>query len=294
MNGAKARWMLRNVITLTTLKTYQRETSNARSAYQRETKRVMRLKLVRPLVFFDLETTGLNIGKDRIVELSYHKIFPDGTAKGETYRINPEMPIPEASSAIHGIYDADVKNAPTFKEIAPKFVEVIMGCDLAGYNSNQFDVPMLAEELLRAGSTFDLRRCNLIDAFVIFQKNEPRNLTAAYRFYCDKSLENAHSADADTKATAEVLFAQLERYPNLPNTIEELAAYTTHTNSFDFANRIGKNDKGEAIFNFGKHKGREVKEVFRKEPSYYAWIMQGDFPEYTKQVVTRLYLKSKD
>ncbi len=251
----------------------------------------MKLQLNRPLVFFDLETTGLNIGRDRIVELSYYKLFPNGTSESKTWRINPEIPIPAESAAIHGITNEDVANEPTFKAIAPEFVKVITGCDLAGYNSNNFDVPMLAEELLRVGTNFDLRRCKMIDAFVIFQKNEPRNLTAAYKFYCEKDLTNAHSADADTQATAEVLLAQLERYPDLPTTVNELADYTTHHRSLDFANRIGTNDKGEAIFNFGKYKGQVVKEVFRRDTGYYGWIMQGDFPEYTKQVVTRLYLE---
>ncbi len=253
----------------------------------------MKLQLNRPLVFFDLETTGLNIGRDRIVELSYYKLFPNGTSESKTWRINPEIPIPAESSAIHGITNEDVTNEPTFKVIAPDFVKVITGCDIAGYNSNNFDVPMLAEELLRVGTNFDLRRCNMIDAFVIFQKNEPRNLTAAYKFYCGKDLTNAHSADADTQATAEVLLAQLEKYENLPTTVEELAAYTTHHQSFDFANRIGKNEQGEAIFNFGKYKGQLVKEVFRRDTGYYGWIMQGDFPEYTKQVFTRIYLQNK-
>ncbi len=251
----------------------------------------MKLQLTRPLVFFDLETTGLNIGQDRIIELSWHKLYPNGASESKTYRINPEgVEINPSASAVHGIKNEDLIDCPTFKKIAPEFVKVITGCDIAGYNSNNFDVPMLAEELIRVGTDFDLRKCHMVDAFVIFQKNEPRTLSAAYKFYCNKTLENAHSADADTQATAEILLAQLERYPDLPTTVEELAAYTTHNKSVDFANRIVLNENGIPVFNFGKHKGKAVREVFRYEPSYYAWIMNGDFPEYTKRVITKIYM----
>ncbi len=253
----------------------------------------MRLKLTRPLVFFDLETTGLNVGSDRIVELSYHKIFPNGSTESKTYRINPEMHIPETSSAIHGIYDEDVRDCPVFAQIAKEFVQVIKGCDLAGYNSNNFDIPLLAEELIRAEMDFDLKKMHFIDAYVIFMKNEPRNLSAAYKFYCGKNLEDAHTAFADTQATYEVLMAQVEKYENLPDTVEALADYTTFSKSADFAGRIGYDQAGKEIFNFGKYKGLRVADVFQKDPSYYSWMMNGDFPQYTKKVITRIYVELK-
>lgn len=252
----------------------------------------MRLKLTRPLVFFDLETTGLDLVNDRIVELSYYKLFPNGSSESKTYRINPEMPIPAASTAVHGITDDDVRDCPTFRQVARDVVEVLKDSDLAGYNSNHFDVPMLAEELLRAEITdFDLRKHHRIDAFVIFQKNEPRNLTAAYRFYCHKDLEGAHSANADTMATAEVLLAQLEKYPNLPDTVEELEQYTTQQKSADYAGKIVFNDKGEEVFNFGKYKGQSVREVIMRDSGYYGWLMTSAFPQDTKNVITRLYIR---
>ncbi len=254
----------------------------------------MRLKLARPLVFFDLETTGLDLVNDRVVELSYYKLYPNGSSESKTYRINPERHISEESTGIHGITDEDVRDCPTFKQIAQEVVNVLRDSDLAGYNSNHFDVPMLAEELLRAGMTdFDLRKHHRIDAFVIFQKNEPRNLTAAYRFYCGKDLENAHSANADTMATAEVLMAQLERYPDLPDTIEGLAEYTTQHKAADYAGRILFNEKGEEVFGFGKYKGQPVREVLKKDTGYYGWIMQGAFPQDTKNVITRLYIRQR-
>lgn len=250
----------------------------------------MRLKLTKPLVFFDLETTGLNIGSDRIVELSYFKIHPNGSSESKTYRINPEMHIPEATSKIHGIYDSDVINCPTFAQIAGELVKTIEGCDLAGYNSNNFDIPLLAEELLRAGQDIDLKRRHFVDAYIIFAKREPRNLSAAYKYYCQKSLEDAHTASADTRATYEVLMAQMEKYPDLPDTVEKLAEYTTHNKYADFAGRIVYNQNGEETFNFGKYKGQTVREVFAKDTSYYSWMMQGDFPQYTKKVITRIYI----
>ena len=253
----------------------------------------MRLKLNRPLVFFDLETTGLNIGSDRIVELSYHKIFPNGSSESKTYRVNPEMHIPETASAVHGIYDEDVKDCPVFAQIANEVVHVIKGCDLAGYNSNNFDIPLLAEELIRAGVDFYLKKLHFIDAYVIFMKNEPRNLSAAYKFYCGKNLEDAHTAFADTQATYEVLMAQVEKYQNLPDTVEGLAEYTTFNKTADFAGRIGFDKDGEEIFNFGKYKSQRVKDVFQKDPSYYAWMMQGDFPQYTKKIITKIYVETK-
>lgn len=251
----------------------------------------MKIKLTRPLVFFDLETTGLDLVNDRIVELSYYKLYPNESSESRTYRINPGRPIPPESTLVHGITDEDVKDCPTFKQVAMEIVGVLKDSDLAGYNSNHFDVPMLAEELLRAGITdFDLRKHHRIDAFVIFQKNEPRNLTAAYQFYCGKDLKDAHSANADTRATAEVFMAQLERYPNLPNTIEELEEYTTQRKSADYAGRILYNDKGEEVFGFGKYKGQPVREVLQHDSGYYGWLMQSAFPQETKNVITRLYI----
>lgn len=250
----------------------------------------MKLKLSRPLVFFDLETTGVNIGTDRIVEISYYKVFPNGNAEGKTLRVNPGMPIPAEATAVHGITDEDVRDCPRFEQIAPEIAAVIADSDLAGYNSNYFDVPLLAEELLRAKVNVDLKQKKLVDAFVIFKKNEPRNLTAAYKFYCGKNLEDAHSAQADTMATYEVLLAQLERYEDVPDTVEALDEYTRGQVQYaDFAGRIAYDSEGVEIFNFGKHKGLRVRDIFRRDPSYYAWLMNTDFPAYTKQVFTRIY-----
>lgn len=268
----------------------------------------MKLKLSRPLVFFDLEATGLNISTDRIVEISYYKVFPNGNAEGKTLRVKPTvirhlsdpfgkpiieetpMHIPEASTAIHGITDEDVADCPTFRQIAHQIADVLKDSDLAGYNSNHFDVPLLAEEFLRAGVNIDLKRRNMVDAYTIFTKNEQRNLSAAYRFYCGKDLQNAHSANADTMATYEVLTAQLERY-DLPDTVEGLADYSAGSVRFaDFAGRIAYDKDGYEVFNFGQHKGQRLADVFRREPGYYGWIIGGDFPAYTKQVCTRVYL----
>lgn len=255
----------------------------------------MKLQLTRPLVFFDLETTGLNLGVDRIVEISYYKVFPNGNAESKTLRVNPEMHISEEAAAVHGIHDEDVKDCPTFRQIAPSIAEVMRGCDLAGYNSNHFDVPLLAEEFLRAGVDIDLKKMHLVDAFTIFQKNEPRNLTAAYKFYCGKNLEDAHSADADTRATYEVLMAQLDRYEDVPNTVEALAEYTGGKGkSADFAGRIGYDEQGVEIFNFGKYKGQRVIDVFRRDTGYYGWLQNGDFPQYTKNVFLRIYLSLRN
>jgi len=253
----------------------------------------MRLKLTRPVVIFDLETTGLNISSDRIVELSYHKVFPNGNSESRTYRINPEMHIPEEVSRVHGIYDEDVRDCPVFAQIAKEITNVLEGSDLAGYNSNNFDVPLLAEELLRAGSDFDLKRCKMVDAYVIFMKNEPRNLSAAYHFYCGKTLENAHTANADTEATFEVLMAQMEKYTHLPDTIDGLAEYTAFNHFADFAGRIAYDKHGVEVFNFGKYKGQPVAEVLKNDTGYYGWLMQGDFPQYTKKVFTRIFIDSR-
>ncbi len=252
----------------------------------------MELNLKNPLVFFDLETTGTNIVKDRIVEISYLKVFPNGKKEVKTRRINPEMPIPPDSSAIHGITDEDVKDCPTFKQIARSLAEQIEGCDLAGFNSSRFDVPLLMEEFLRADVDIDFTKRKMIDVQVIFHKKEPRTLEAAYRYYCDKNLDNAHSAEADTLATYEVLKAQLDKYPDLENDMEKLAAeFGGYNNNVDFSGRIIKDENGVEIFNFGKHKGKPVAEVLKKEPSFYAWMMDSEFPLNTKQVLTKIKLR---
>ena len=251
----------------------------------------MQLNLKNPLVFFDLETTGINIVKDRIVEISFGKVYPNGKEESKTRRINPEMPIPPESTAIHGITDEDVKDCPTFKEIAKSLAAQIEGCDLAGYNSNRFDIPLLAEEFLRAGVDIDLNKRKFVDVQTIFHKMEQRTLAAAYKFYCDKSLENAHTAEADTMATYEVLKAQLDRYPELQNDINFLSQYSSYTNNVDFAGRMVYNDKGEEVINFGKYKGRLVEEVLKNDPGYYSWIMNGDFPLNTKKILTEIKLR---
>ena len=251
----------------------------------------MQLNLRNPLVFFDLETTGIDIAKDRIVEISMVKVMPNGEEIVKTRRINPGMPIPPESTAIHGITDEDVKDCPKFKEIAKSLAAQIEGCDLAGFNSNRFDIPMLAEEFLRAGVDVDLNRRKFIDVQTIFHKMEQRNLTAAYKFYCNKDLANAHSAEADTMATYEVLKAQLDRYPELENDVNFLSKYSSFTNNVDFAGRMVYNEKGQEVINFGKYKGRLVEEVLKSDPSYYAWIMKGDFPLNTKKMLTEIRLR---
>ena len=251
----------------------------------------MHLNLKNPLVFFDLETTGIDIAKDRIVEISMVKVMPNGEEIVKTRRINPGMPIPPESTAIHGITDEDVKDCPKFKEIAKSLAAQIEGCDLAGFNSNRFDIPMLAEEFLRAGVDVDLNRRKFIDVQTIFHKMEQRNLTAAYKFYCNKDLANAHSAEADTMATYEVLKAQLDRYPELENDVNFLSKYSSFTNNVDFAGRMVYNEKGQEVINFGKYKGRLVEEVLKSDPSYYAWIMNGDFPLNTKKMLTEIRLR---
>ena len=252
----------------------------------------MKLHLKNPLVFFDLETTGTNIVSDRIVEISYLKIFPNGDEESKTRRINPEMPIPPQATAIHGIKDEDVKDSPVFKLIAKSLAAQIEGCDLAGYNSNRFDIPLLAEEFLRADVDVDLMKRKFVDVQTIFHKKEQRTLAAAYKFYCDKDIENAHSAEGDTKATYEVLQSQLDRYPDLVNDIHFLSEYSAFNNNVDFAGRVVYNDQNKEIINFGKYKGRLVEEVLREDPGYYGWILQGDFPLYTKKVFTTIKLRS--
>lgn len=253
----------------------------------------MNLKLYKPLCVFDLETTGTNVGKDRIVEICILKVNPDASRESKTWKVNPEMPIPKESSAIHGIYDEDVANAPTFKDIASKILEMISGADLGGFNSNRFDVPLLAEELLRAGLDFDLSKFKLVDAQTIYHKMEPRNLSAAYNFYCQKTLENAHSAEADVLATFEVLDAQVGHYENLPKEVAGLSEFSFHSKFADLAGMIHFNDKDQEIFAFGKYKGQVVKEVFQKDIGYYGWLQSADFPLYTKKIFTKIQLKSR-
>lgn len=251
----------------------------------------MKLNLKSPLVFFDLETTGTNIISDRIVEICYLKIFPNGNEEAKTLRVNPGMHIPEGASAVHHIYDEDVKDCPTFKEIAQSIANVLKGCDIAGFNSNRFDIPLLAEEFLRAGVDIDLAKSKFIDVQVIFHRREQRTLTAAYKFYCEKDLEDAHSALADTRATYEVLKAQLDRYPDLQNDVSYLSEYSSYNRNVDFAGRIIYNDNGVEVFNFGKYKGEPVAEVFKRDPGYYSWIENSDFTLHTKAVLTKIRLR---
>ncbi len=253
----------------------------------------MKLNLKRPLVFFDLETTGVDTAKDRIVEISMVKVMPDGEEIVRTRLINPQMHIPEDATAIHGITDEDVKDQPTFAQIAKSLYKFIEGCDFGGFNSNRFDLPMLVEEFLRAGVDVDFKSRKFIDVQNIFHKMEQRTLVAAYKFYCDKDLTDAHSAEADTRATYEVLKAQLDRYAELQNDVAALAEFSARGETADYAGRIGYNEKGEEIFNFGKYKGVKVSEVFQREPSYYDWMMKGDFPLYTKKVITEIRLREK-
>ena len=252
----------------------------------------MKLNLKNPIVFFDLETTGTNIVADRIVEISYLKISPNGTEESKTMRINPEMHIPEQATAVHGITDDDVKNCPTFKAVAKNIANDIEGCDLAGFNSNRFDIPLLAEEFLRAGVDIDLKRHKFVDVQVIFHKMEQRTLSAAYKFYCDKNLEDAHTAAADTAATYEVLQAQLDRYPALQNDIDFLSKFTCFNRNVDFVGAIVYNDKDEEVFNIGKYKGQRVADVLQRDPGYYGWMMNADFSQYTKKVLTQIKLRS--
>ncbi len=262
----------------------------------------MKLNLKRPLAFFDLEATGVNVGADRIVEIAILKAMPDGTELIKTMRINPEMPIPLASSLIHGIYDEDIVNEPTFKKVAREVAEFIGDADLAGYNSNKFDIPMLLEEFLRSGVDFNMTGRKFVDVQNIFHQMEQRTLRAAYQFYCGKAIENAHSAEADIKATYEVLLAQIGRYENqdwedkkgvvskpVQNNIEALHKFTNLNRPVDFAARMVYNDEGVEVINFGKHKGRAVEDVFQSEPSYYNWMQNGDFPLYTKRCLEKIW-----
>ena len=252
----------------------------------------MKLKLKNPIVFFDLETTGTNIVTDRIVQIAYHKVYPNGREETKSLLINPERPIPAESTAIHKITDEAVADAPTFKMVAKEIVRDIEGCDLAGYNSNRFDIPLLAEELLRADVDIDLSKRKFVDVQVIFHKMEARTLTAAYKFFCNKDLEGAHDAKADTIATYEVLQALLDRYPELKNDIEYLSKFTMQNDNVDFAGKIIYNSNGEEVFNFGKYKGQRVVEVLKNDPGYYGWMLSGDFSLHTKKVLTSIKLRS--
>ena len=252
------------------------------------------IKLTRPIVFLDIESTGLNIGTDRIVELALLKVNDAGEKITKTYRVNPEIPIPAEVTKIHGITDSDVADSPTFKMIAGEVASMIHGCDLGGYNSDKFDIPMLAEEFARVGYDIDLKDNKFVDVQAIFFLKEPRNLSAAYKFYCNKELINAHSALADVEATWEILQSQLERYTDLGRTVSTLSAIGQGNKFVDFAGRIAYNEAGDEVFNFGKYKGQKVLDVFAREKSYYSWMMDGDFPAYTKKVITRLYLKLRE
>jgi len=249
----------------------------------------MSLNLNAPVCVFDLETTGTNISRDRIVEISILRVEPDGKKTWFTQRVNPGIPIPESASAIHGITDEDVKNEPSFAEIAAQVYELIRDAYLIGFNSNRFDLPMLVEELLRAGMEIDLKENKTIDVQVIFHKKEPRNLAAAYKFYTGKILENAHSAAADVQATWEILNAQVDKYEDLPNDLEALSEFASHKKNVDFQGRIIYDDQGREIINFGKYKHKLLEEVLEKDPGYYGWVMQADFPLYTKQVFKNVY-----
>ena len=251
----------------------------------------MELNITKPVVFFDLETTGTSVTNDRIVEISYLKVFPDGREISKTSRVNPGMPIPPQATSVHHISDEDVKDCPTFPQIAREIANVFEGSDIAGFNSNRFDIPMLAEEFLRAGVDFDFSKHRFIDVQVIFHKMEQRTLTAAYKFYCGKDLDDAHSAAGDTRATYEVLKAQLDRYDNLQNDVKWLSDYTSFTRNVDFSGHFIYDDNGKEIINFGKYKGRSLAEVIKRDPSYYDWIMKSDFPLNTKQVLTKIRLR---
>ncbi len=248
----------------------------------------MNLNLTKPIVFFDLETTGVNIATDRIVEISILKVFPNGNKESKTWLVNPEIEIPRGATEVHGITNEKVVTEPTFKELAPKVNDMISGCDLAGFNSNRFDIPLLAEELMRAGYDFDMQNRAAIDVQVIFHKKEQRTLGAGYQFYCGKELEGAHGAEADTNATYEILLAQVDKYDDIGNTVAALSAYSTHGKRADFAGFILMNDEDEEIFSFGKYKGRTVTEVLLENPGYFNWIQNADFPLYTKKVLKQI------
>lgn len=250
----------------------------------------MELKLTRPICFFDLETTGTNVAKDRIVEISILKVYPNGNKESRTWLVNPEMYIPDEVVAIHGISNEKVANEPTFKELSKEIYQLIKDSDLGGFNSDRFDIPLLAEEMLRAEVDFDMKNMVSVDVQTIFHKMEKRTLEAAYKFYCGKDLSDAHSAEADTMATYEVLLSQLERYPELENNVKKLSEFSRRKEAVDFAGFIAKNEEGEEIFAFGKHKGQRVHDVLENEPGYFGWILNADFPLYTKKILTQIKL----
>ena len=265
----------------------------------------MELRLTKPIAFFDLETTGIRVATDRIVEISILRQQVDGSVKIRTQRINPEMPIPPEVTLVHGITDEDVKDCPKFREVAHDLVQFLDNCDLAGFNSNHFDIPLLVEEFLRADVDFELKGRRFVDVQNIFHRMEPRNLSAAYKFYCSKELENAHSAEADTVATYEILKAQLDRYEGVEhkdrngkisvpvvNDIRALSEFSFGSRSVDLIGHIVYNERNIEVFNFGKHKGKAVSQVLKDEPSYYDWMMKGEFPLSTKKVMTALKLKN--
>ncbi len=264
----------------------------------------MELNLTRPIAFLDLETTGINVGNDRIVEICIIKVSKDGNTETRTERVNPTIPIPAQSTAIHGITDEDVRDKPTFAELAPSLAQFIGSADLSGYNAIKFDIPLLVEEFLRAELDFDLKNRRIVDVQNIFHKMEPRTLSAAYKFYCNKELTNAHSAEADTLATFEILKAQLDKYENVPykdkdgnisqpvtNDMQQLSEFSYHTKIADLVGHIAFDEKGDEVFNFGKYKGKTVAQVFSKEPQYYDWMMKSQFPLSTKKVITSIYLR---
>ena len=252
----------------------------------------MELKLSKPICFFDLETTGIDITKDRIVEISILKVYPNGNKESKTWLVNPTIPIPKAASDVHGITDERVAGEPTFKELAKQIHNMIKDSDLAGYNSDRFDIPLLAEEMLRAEVDFDLGNRVSVDVQTIFHKMEQRTLSAAYKFYCGKDLIDAHTASADTNATYEILKAQLDRYDSLENNIKKLSEFTYRKQIADFAGFIGYNDKGEEIFTFGKHKGKRVEDIFDEEPGYFGWLLGADLPLYTQKILTAIKLRN--
>ena len=250
----------------------------------------MDLNLTRPICFFDLETTGTNVAKDRIVEISILKIHPNGNKESRTWLVNPEMKIPDEVVAIHGISNEKIANEPTFKKLSKEIYTMIKDSDLGGFNSDRFDIPLLAEEMLRVDIDFDMKNNVSVDVQTIFHKMEKRTLGAAYKFYCDKELTDAHSAEADTMATYEVLLSQLDRYPELENNVKKLAEFSTHRKFADFAGFIGFDEEGNEMFSFGKHKGRKVLDVLESEPGYFGWILNADFPLYTKKILTQIKL----
>ena len=251
----------------------------------------MQLRLQRPIIFFDLETTGTNITHDRIVEISIIKVLPSGEEQERTRRINPEMPIPAEATAIHHITDADVANEPTFRQLAKSLAEIFADCDIAGFNSNRFDIPLLLEEFHRAGIVLDLSKTRFVDVQTIYHKMEPRNLSAAYKYYCGQDLEAAHSANADTRATLEVLKAQLDKYPELTNDVKALSEFSCHNRNVDFAGRLIYNDANKEVINFGKYKGQLAEDVLRRDPGYYSWVQQGDFQQNTKDAFATIRLR---